>query len=44
MRVIEVSGGMMNDAGNLVAATVGGAVDKGKEKVTGVAKRCIRWS
>ncbi|QDQ03719.1 pLS20_p028 family conjugation system transmembrane protein [Bacillus sp. BD59S] len=31
-------GGMMNDAGNLVAATVGGAVDKGKEKVTGVAK------
>ncbi|WP_324656135.1 pLS20_p028 family conjugation system transmembrane protein [Bacillus cereus] len=31
-------GGMMNDAGNLVAATVSGAVDKGKEKVTGVAK------
>ncbi|MEB9507603.1 hypothetical protein P4J13_27265, partial [Bacillus anthracis] len=31
-------GGMMNDAGNLVAATVSDAVDKGKEKVTGVAK------
>ncbi|EJR50072.1 hypothetical protein IIO_06385, partial [Bacillus cereus VD115] len=31
-------GGMMNDAGNMVAATVSGAVDKGKEKVTGVAK------
>ncbi|MGN4697284.1 pLS20_p028 family conjugation system transmembrane protein, partial [Bacillus cereus group sp. MYBK185-1] len=31
-------GGMMNDAGNKVAETVGGAVDKGKEKVSGVAK------
>ncbi|HFJ9308544.1 TPA: pLS20_p028 family conjugation system transmembrane protein, partial [Bacillus cereus] len=31
-------GGMMNDAGNMVAATVSGAVDKEKEKVTGVAK------
>ncbi|TPV39607.1 pLS20_p028 family conjugation system transmembrane protein [Bacillus dicomae] len=31
-------GGMMSDAGNKVAETVGGAVDKGKEKVSGVAK------
>ncbi|EEL25721.1 hypothetical protein bcere0018_53210 [Bacillus cereus Rock1-15] len=31
-------GGMMNDTGNKVAETVGGAVDKGKEKVSGVAK------
>ncbi|WP_413565414.1 pLS20_p028 family conjugation system transmembrane protein [Bacillus sp. 3P20] len=31
-------GGMMNDAGNMVAATMSGAVEKGKEKVSGVAK------
>ncbi|OKA31983.1 pLS20_p028 family conjugation system transmembrane protein [Bacillus cereus] len=30
--------GMMNDAGNKVADTVGGAVNKGKDKVSGVAK------
>ncbi|MGH0876604.1 pLS20_p028 family conjugation system transmembrane protein [Bacillus cereus] len=31
-------GGMMNDAGNKMSETVGGAVNKGKDKVSGVAK------
>ncbi|MGH0686068.1 pLS20_p028 family conjugation system transmembrane protein, partial [Bacillus mycoides] len=31
-------GGMVNDAGNKVAETVGGAVNKGKDKASGVAK------
>ncbi|MDA2101371.1 hypothetical protein PDM83_26465 [Bacillus cereus] len=31
-------GGMMNDAGNKMSETVGGAVNKGKDKISGVAK------